>query len=90
MADFRDACLVRQCSGQTDQFQVETPRRSTRPSFYFDTNHDSLRWCCREQHEEKAPVEHIDPAICEVEFRLLCIMSAISLAISGTVIFLLV
>ena len=35
-------------------------------------------------------VEHIDPAVCEVEFRLLCIMSAISLAISGTVIFLLV
>lgn len=35
-------------------------------------------------------VEHIDPSVCEVEFRLLCIMSAISLAISGTVIFLLV
>jgi hypothetical protein len=35
-------------------------------------------------------VEHIDPTICNVEFRLLCMMSAISLAISGTVIFLLV
>lgn len=35
-------------------------------------------------------VEHIDPSVCEVEFRLLCIMSALSLAISGTVIFLLV
>jgi hypothetical protein len=35
-------------------------------------------------------VEHLDPSVCEVEFRLLCIMSAISLAISGTVIFLLV
>jgi hypothetical protein len=35
-------------------------------------------------------VEHIDPSVCEVEFRLLCLMSAISLAISGTVIFLLV
>jgi len=35
-------------------------------------------------------VEHIDPSVCTVEFRLLCFMSAISLAISGTVIFLLV
>ena len=35
-------------------------------------------------------MEHLNPAICGVEFRLLCIMSAISLAISGTVIFLLV
>lgn len=35
-------------------------------------------------------MEHIDSSLCEVEFRLLCIMSAISLAISGTVIFLLV
>ncbi len=35
-------------------------------------------------------MEHLSPAICDVEFRMLCIMSAISLAISGTVIFLLV
>jgi hypothetical protein len=40
--------------------------------------------------EERISVEHLDPAICNVEFRLLCMMSAISLAISGTVIFLLV
>lgn len=62
-----------------------------RRPFYFDANHDNLgRVPSGEWHEEKAPVEHIDPAICEVEFRLLCFMSAISLAISGTVIFLLV
>jgi hypothetical protein len=35
-------------------------------------------------------VEHIDPSVCEVEFRLLCFMSLLSLGISGTVIFLLV
>jgi hypothetical protein len=35
-------------------------------------------------------VEHLDASLCDVEFRLLCLMSAISLAISGTVIFLLV
>jgi hypothetical protein len=48
---------------------------------------------CRHQtewREERASVEHIDPQICAVEFKLLCWMSAISLAISGTVIFLLV
>jgi hypothetical protein len=36
------------------------------------------------------PMEHLNPSICDIEFRLLCFMSAISLAISGTVIFLLV
>lgn len=35
-------------------------------------------------------VEHIGPAVCDVEFRLLCVMSLMSLAISGTVIFLLI
>lgn len=35
-------------------------------------------------------MEHIDPSICDVEWRLLCLASLVSLAISGTVIFFLV
>jgi hypothetical protein len=35
-------------------------------------------------------MEHIDPSICDVELRLLCLASLISLTISGTVIFLLI
>ena len=35
-------------------------------------------------------MEHIDPLLCDVECRLLCLVSALSLAISGAVILLLV
>lgn len=35
-------------------------------------------------------MEHMDPSLCSVECRLLCLMSSVSLAISAAVIFLLV
>jgi len=34
-------------------------------------------------------MEHIDPSLCNIEVRLLCIMSGVSLAISAAVILLL-
>lgn len=35
-------------------------------------------------------MEHLSPSVCALEFRFLCAVSAVSLLISGTVIFLLV
>ena len=66
------------------------PRCNMRPSFYFDTKYGILRSAIIRMAARRNPVEHLTPSICDVEFRLLCFMSAISLAISGTVIFLLV
>jgi hypothetical protein len=89
-ADFRDACLGRIVWGESSKLQAETPRCSISPSFYFQIKRGILRLRHRHNDARRPSVEHMDHRVCDLEFRLLCFMSGISLAVSGTVIFFLV